>query len=236
MIEDRLDTPSKVENMSFHSFNSYYTQLYALIHGYDFKRVRVSEIPGRHPTWARLKALYHVLPHYDIVVHLDGDAFVTNLSTSIEFLMDRWNFTDATHFLQARAIGNRSHSNCGFWLIRNTALSRQKLLDLIECPDKIPGCEIWRTRFSHEQAAWNIYFRHTMKQGEEFIVVSENEANGWPDWGGKWITHGWGVKNQLKEWMSGEVVRQFLLLMQKFVNGNHSLPCSSWEKSHTSCD
>ncbi|CAF3160202.1 unnamed protein product [Rotaria sp. Silwood2] len=150
--------------------------------------------------------------------------------------MFRWNFTNDTHFLQARAIGNKNHSNCGFWIIRNTPLSRQKLLDLIECPDNLNDCSQWRNRFSHEQAAWNIYFRHTMKQGKEFIVVSENEANGWRNEGGKYVTHGWGQKHRVKQWMSMELLRQIIILMQKFMSGNHYVECSSWEKSHTSCD
>ncbi|CAF0777367.1 unnamed protein product [Didymodactylos carnosus] len=221
--------------LSFDSFNSYYTQFYALIHGYDFKRIKVPTISNRHQTWTRLKGIYDTLHKYDIVVHFDGDAFVRNLSISLESLMEYWNFTENSHFLQAVAIGNKNHSNCGFWIIRNSRLSRQKLLDLIECPEKIKGCERWRNHFAHEQTAWNKYFRHTMKQGEEFIVVPQDEANGWPGRGGRFVVHGWGKKYQIKKWMTAEIVREMMILMHKFMN-NHYVPCSTWEKSKTSCD
>jgi hypothetical protein len=207
-----------------------------LIHGYDFKRIKVPSIPNRHPTWTRLKAIYDTLPKYDILVHFDGDAFVTDLSVSIEYLMNHWNFTQEAHFLQAIAIGNRSHTNCGFWIIRNSQLSRQKILDLIECPERVKGCDEFRHRFSHEQAAWNIFIRHTMQQGKEFIIVSDTEANGWPDAGGKYVTHGWGRKNQVKQWMGDEIVRQVIVLMHKFMVDDHYRMCSSWEKSRVSCD
>ncbi|CAF1545097.1 unnamed protein product, partial [Didymodactylos carnosus] len=146
--------------LSFHSFNSYYTQFYALIHRYDFKRIKVSTIPDRHLTWTRLKGVYDTLLKYDIILHLDGDAFLSDLSVSLESLMKHWNFTHDAHFLQTIAVGNRNQTNCGFWIIRNSPLSRQKLLDLIECPEKIEGCHHWRYNFAHEQAAWTNYIRH----------------------------------------------------------------------------
>lgn len=227
---------SNLDQLPFDSFNSYYTLFYSLIHGYDFKRIKVSPISDRHHTWARLKALYDILPKYDIVVHFDGDAFMTDLSVSLEVLMDRWNFSKDSHFLQSVAIGNRSHSNCGFWIVRNTSLSRQKLLDLMECPEKVEGCDRFRHQFSHEQAAWNLFIRHTMAQGREFITVSEKEANGWPDSGGQYVTHGWGKKDHVKRWMENALVKQILSLLEKFMNRNHYEICSSWEHSHTSCE
>lgn len=181
----------------------------------------MSPILNRHHTWTRLKPLYDILPNYDIVVHFDGDAFVSDLSVSLEILMDRWNFSHESHFLQAVAIGNRSHSNCGFWIVRNTLLSRQKLLDLMDCPEKVEGCDRFRYQFSHEQAAWNIFIRHTMKQGKEFILVSDREANGWPPSGGKYVTHGWGKKDQIKRWMENALIRQLVIVLEKFMKQEH---------------
>lgn len=70
-------------------------------YGYDYLRITSPSIPSHHDSWTKVVQLYDVFHRYDIVVLLDADAYIVNPNTSIEFLLERYNFTRNSSLLLA---------------------------------------------------------------------------------------------------------------------------------------
>ncbi|CAF1637644.1 unnamed protein product, partial [Didymodactylos carnosus] len=195
-------------------------------HGYDYKRIIPPLIPNHKGTWVKVTHLYHVVQDYDIVVLLDGDAYITDPRMDIEFLMKRWNFTKASSILMASDPGGpdnqdskgRATANWGFVIARNTNLTKAILKNLSRCVRDIPGCEKWAVTWSYEQRAFSEYFRDKMKIGSELILAPCSEANGFATSNsgclGTFVTHVWTDKPSMVKRFQKLMMDDLMMLLE----------------------
>jgi hypothetical protein len=106
--------------------------------------------------------LREMLPDYQFVAFLDGDAVVNNLDVSLEWMFNRWGVTNQTSVavsLDIRQGGtkgsdSRGHAevNTGFLVVRNSDVTFDLLEAWAECTTetRYPGCGRWKEEWSHE--------------------------------------------------------------------------------------
>lgn len=84
-------------------------QCYCLLHGYTFV-LDVFDPPyhGRSPHWNRIMGVYRILAHFDWVLYLDADIFVTNSSISVESILDAAHAEAAASAERWPAVENRT--------------------------------------------------------------------------------------------------------------------------------
>ncbi|KAI9189382.1 hypothetical protein H9P43_000815 [Blastocladiella emersonii ATCC 22665] len=237
-LADVKDDPHELVYMTT---SAMYHTWYALRHGYDYRRVQIAAPPGWHGTWAKVKAIYDALHRYDIVVFLDGDAFVAQPDKSIAWMMKRWGFHERASLLLPmdppdQPEANKNATNTGFWIARSTPVAKTALRKLMTCPDDQPDCEQWKTTLYNEQTVFNRYIRPTLREGEDFIIAPCMEANGWWGWKdgycqGKVITHPWFNKQDGARRMTEIMMRDHVRMYERFLfDGYHHGWCAPWEK------
>ncbi|TPX30074.1 hypothetical protein SmJEL517_g06269 [Synchytrium microbalum] len=175
----------KPDGSSYTVISRYYMSWWAIRHGYDYRDLRVQRMNDLYGTWDKLQGILETIPKYDVTIFFDSDAYVTDLDTTAEYMMERWGFSHNSSIMMAfdppnEVPDNFNNTNTGFIVIRNTPLSIKIFQDLITCPDKIPGCSYWRHRWPHEQKAFSKYLRPNLTEGSEFIIAPCDEANGHP--------------------------------------------------------
>ena len=82
---------------------------YCTQHGYHYKETTVFHNPNRTATWQKFRATTLLFDEgYDFVFWLDGDAFITNCSKSLEYLINKmeeekssWLFSGDTNVINA---------------------------------------------------------------------------------------------------------------------------------------
>lgn len=250
---ERFSDKKSFENMSFTSIAAYNSLFYgtllienicsnfeegllnsflfiyllAVQHGYDYKRIVAPPLTEHHMTWVKIANLYDVLHKYDVVVCFDPDVYVRNPETTIEFLMDRYNFTVNSSLLMASDPNSKENQdskgratlNMGFIIARNNNLTRQILRQLALCTEMVPGCKRWRFEWSHEQRAFSEYFRDRMQIGSELIIAPCNELNGFDvsrsGCHGILVTHGWTIKGSMKDRLKKLMSENLMMLLEK---------------------
>jgi hypothetical protein len=186
----------------------YYHHYYATLHGYKaifYKTVMSSELFG---SWGKIRALKRAIlePECDIVLLLEGDAFISNPRIPIQTLLKRWNFTADTWIALPEDPDEPINYSDGV-LALNTGtvfvrkgLDAFKLLDDIEhCPYEIEGCDKWKKSWPSEQGAFTTQFSPHLKF-PSLVRLPCTEANGFrlhETCKGEYIVHPWLWKDEV---------------------------------------
>ncbi|ORZ30968.1 hypothetical protein BCR44DRAFT_38876 [Catenaria anguillulae PL171] len=207
-----------------------YGAWWAVRHGYDYRRVGLTQGHTPQGGWGKPKVVYDALMRgYDVVVMFDSDAYVQMPEVGVEEMMARWGMTRANASLllaldppyQSRA--NENATNTGFWIVRNTPVAKRVMRELAACPESIE-CRKWWTTWPAEQAAFTKLVRTKMKEGEELIVAPCDEANGWWEFGacqGRVVTHAWSGKHLVTANMIERMVEWLVEVLEKLVRADH---------------
>lgn len=209
-------------------------KLLALQHGYDYQRVTAPLFEDYHKTWVKIAHFYDIIHKYDIVACFDPDVYVRHPNISIEYIMARYNFTANSSFLMAADPNSKNNQdsqgratlNMGFIIAQNNNLTKQILKGLALCVETIPGCEKWKTTWSHEQRAFSEYFRDRLMVGSELIIAPCKELNGYQEstsgCTGAIITHGWTIKHAIKRRLRKLMFENLMMLLDRRMwNGKH---------------
>lgn len=180
--------------------------------------------------------LYDVVHKYDVVVLLDADAYVVNPNISIEFLLERYNFTVNSSLLMAihpntafnKDSEGRITLNTGFIIAQNSDSTTHVLKKLALCTKTIPGCDRWKGAWSFEQRAFSENIRDQMKVGSELIMAPCNESNGFIDSGtecmGSFLSHVWSQKGSVGARLQTTLPYDVMTFLEKDMwENNHSL-------------
>jgi hypothetical protein len=230
IMEDDFIEWTDVDANSAGVLNHY---LYAQIHGYDYKFMKMPSISDRHDTWLKVAGIAQNLQDYQFVVFLDNDATFANLELPLEWMLNYWNIhenitiavSDAPpHDNSEDAEGNRM-ANTGFIVAQNTPLTHKLMKLWAECPEEkhYEGCAKFREDFPHEQGAFSDFIRYDPKFGESTMRLSCDETNGRsPDpevapaaCEGKLIKHWWASKKSMKPKLQQTIMRDILRMAQQ---------------------
>ncbi|KAI9189383.1 hypothetical protein H9P43_000816 [Blastocladiella emersonii ATCC 22665] len=167
--------------LNFMTMSAVYNTWYALRHGYDYRRVQISSPKGWHGTWGKIKAIYDALHRYDLVVFLDGDAYMAQPDKSLPFLMERWGFHERASLLLAAEGPNQPHpnengTNTGVWIARNTPLLKQSLRDIMDCPEA-QGDHAWMGKLDIVERMNAILLRDHVRLYERFLFNGYHHAD-----------------------------------------------------------
>jgi hypothetical protein len=188
--------------------------LYAQIHGYDYKFVRTPNFADRSAFWTKIPALSDTLRDYDIVVSIDADAQFQHPEIPFEWLLNRWNVSQATALALAvdpdlpfnRDLRGRPYNNCGFVVGHNIPRAHEMLRSWDSCPEEptpeFSGCAKWKEPWPAEQAAFGDYIRYMYDRPGDLVEIPCDEANGFPGSGtscsGRFVRHMWTAKERTK--------------------------------------
>ncbi|KAI9221137.1 hypothetical protein BC828DRAFT_336190, partial [Blastocladiella britannica] len=180
---------------------------------YDFQLISMPKLNGRWATWNKVRAIYSALDKHDIAVFIDTDSWWEDPTQSLEALMERWKFHSTASMLlpldppgQPRA--NFNSTNTGFWMVRNTTLSRTALRALWNCPHAVAACKDLAKGFPHEQGAFSRFIRPLMREWDDLVIAPCTDANGyWRHWKckGAVVIHPWDCKEcvvpRVRDWL-----------------------------------
>lgn len=153
---------------------------------------------GLHSTWVKPHVLNEMLPEYQFVAFLDGDALVTNLDVPLEWMFNRWGVTEQTSVAlpldvrQGGSTGEDSHGNTevntGFVVVQNLPTTFELLEAWRDCTTetRYPGCGRWKEEWSHEQRAFSEYIRYDPEftvNNASIVEISCDDAMGYPGLG-----------------------------------------------------
>ncbi|KAH8686409.1 hypothetical protein BGZ61DRAFT_454437 [Ilyonectria robusta] len=208
---DLMNThPMNYKNMTGRTGGWMNHQLYAMIHGYDYRLVRAPTYEGRHGTWVKVPMIKEALKTHDFVVFLDADAVFMYPHMPFEWLMSMWNVTTETLVAMAEdpnAGRNRDHNGWVMWntgfIIAQQSNRTQELFDVWDkCPtgERYKECGHWDKDWAHEQAAFSNHVRYDYNATDELRVISCMDGNGAPyigdkKCGGVFIRHHWFHKH-----------------------------------------
>jgi hypothetical protein len=205
------------DHLASHSagFLSHY--LYASIHGYSYKFLRVPKYKDRAPHWSKVIFTKEMLKQYDIVVTLDYDVMFPNPHVPIEWLLNYWEIGPEVLVAMAEDpkgepnfdIRRRVNVNTGFIISRAGNLTQRLYEDWAECPSekRYKGCGQWKNKIFHEQSAFSSYVRYDFLDGYSIDThpqyirhLSCEDANGSPKVAGcgctgELVRHYWGHKH-----------------------------------------
>ncbi len=158
---------------------------------------------------------------------LDADAYVRHPNISIEYLLARYNFTRNSSFLMASDPDGKNNEdskgratlNTGFIIAQNNNVTKQILRRLALCAETIPGCEIWKTKWTWEQRAFSEYIRDQMKEGSELIIAPCNELNGFEEshsgCSGTFVLHTWTAKKTMMERLKKLMLENLMTILEE---------------------
>lgn len=243
---ERFTVLGDLDKMQFHSLAAYNNLFYGIIklynfhqyirfiidfssalrHRYYYRRITAVPIRGYAPTWVKVTELYKAIQNFSIVVFLDADAYLVHPNISIEFLMDRYNFSinssllmaiDPNRFFNKDSKG-RIVLNTGFIIARNTKLTKTILQNLANCSHIYKACDQWNTKWSFEQRAFSEYFRDQMKLGSELIAAPCNELNGYSSSRsgclGLFLSHVWNDKPSIIQRLKRTLLTNLMELLE----------------------
>jgi len=179
------------------------------------------------------------------VIFLDGDAYINSPELSLSDIIQKWNFHPRASFAMAlegpgqRPPNNEPNDtavNAGFMIIRSGPRAQQILRALHMCPDKVNGCDMWRTQWAHEQTTFNKMLRQSgvVVDGEDLVLLPCRAFNGWWGWEvchGDVVTHAWFNKDDEAGRMRDLLAREHVKLYERMLKqGYHVMNCTSWEE------
>ncbi|KAF2763251.1 hypothetical protein EJ05DRAFT_496081 [Pseudovirgaria hyperparasitica] len=201
------------DNLHYLSAGILSHQLFALIHGYDYRFIRAKSWEGHYGTWGKIAATASMLSSYDWIVTLDADVAFVHPHLPLEWLFNYWNITEATALATALdpAAGanfdskHRVLPNTGFMITQPAAPHAKDIYDAwSECTkgERYPGCEKWKLQYFHEQSALGEFIRYEF--GENIKELPCRDANGCPEVNipectGQFLRHYWSLKHMAKE-------------------------------------
>ncbi|KAL1841764.1 hypothetical protein VTJ49DRAFT_6602 [Mycothermus thermophilus] len=228
------DVPSwDTLSMQSAGFLSHY--LYASIHGYSYKFLRVPKYKDRAPHWSKVIFTKEMLKEYDVVITLDYDVMFPNAHVPIEWLLNYWQIGPDTLVAMAQDpdrepnydVRRKVNVNTGFIISRAGNLTQRLFQDWAECPSekRYKGCAQWKDKIFHEQSGFSSFVRYDFLDG--FSVDTHpnyiktlpcDEANGSPkvaSWGcsGQLVRHYWGDKHLTNEIFASNVMGAFTPLL-----------------------
>lgn len=98
---------------------------YAERHGYDVSIHDRADASGRPPAWARVLLVRQLLNRYDVVLWIDADAAVTDMSADIADLLGPHDLMGLVAHTTSE--GDDPIPNCGVWLLRSHRATRRFL-------------------------------------------------------------------------------------------------------------
>ncbi|TKX19720.1 hypothetical protein C1H76_7918 [Elsinoe australis] len=170
-----IEDPVDFSQMSYGRLNHY---LYAQMHGYDYKFMKVPPPPpDTFRTWPKIGGIYQALQlDYQFIVFTDYDVIFPHLKIPIEWFLDHWNVTQEIILTVGTAprvpgkiqpmrwdrFRRKLSINSGFMIIQKTPLALDFFKDWMECTSevKFKGCSKWKTTPLHEQRAYADYIRY----------------------------------------------------------------------------
>ena len=217
-----INDSTKLTELPLHQLGVYHNLAYAVRHGYDFRRVQAIAKEGYNPTWPKMSVLLSLLNEnkYDMLVYLDGDAYITNTSVPLSVIFNVAHFTSQHSVMLARdppreANMNRFgdvNVNTGFIVVRNDTASRQVLKAVLDCPETIAECEHLKRDWPHEQGALNNFVVPFLAEST-LLQASCDLFNGFAgDYycKGRFVSHAWTGKNELHLMLVEDMARMTL--------------------------
>lgn len=175
--------------------------VYAGIHGYDYRFVRVPDFKDRHGTWTKVPVIREAAREYDVVVFLDADAGFVNMNLPLEWLLNYWKMTKDTSLALAKDPDSEHNQdskglvllNTGFIIAQKNDRTQEILQELEDCPndERWEGCSKWKFDWAHEQRAFGEYIRYDYNKTTDILALKYPEANG-PV--GSFVRHDWFKK------------------------------------------
>ncbi|KAM0276161.1 hypothetical protein ACHAQH_007013 [Verticillium albo-atrum] len=186
-------------------------QIYAQIHGYDYKFVKAAEYRDRHQTWVKVPTIKELLKEYKVVVFLDSDAVFIQPDVPLEWMMNYWNIHPKTVAAMAEDPNSPTNRDSKGWVLWNTGFivaqqnerSQEFFRQWEECPSgrQFPDCKRWAYDWAHEQAALGNQVRYAWNKTDELRAIPCMDANGAHHCGdrsclGVFVSHHWGKKDE----------------------------------------
>ena len=212
----------KILDIPYHQMSVYHHLLYAIRHGYDYRHIRTLAPEGYHATWPKISVLLQLLAEdkYDLLVYMDADAYVTDLSVPLDSMFKVARFTSEHSLMLARdppedvnlSKAGTLNVNTGFIVARNHSVTRQTLQAVLDCPETIAECEHLKKDWPHEQGALSSYILPHL-QPNTLLETSCDLFNGYAGESsceGRFISHLWNQKHQLNTIMMNDMVQMLL--------------------------
>ena len=208
----------------------------AQLHGYDYKFVKMADLPGRFGTWSKVTAIKEHLPNYEFVIFVDADLIFPHPHVPLEWLFNYWDIVPEN--LVAMAIDpaypvnndfrGRTLLNTGF-IIAQRSPRTTELFDAWEsCPDNMRynSCSTFSYDWPHEQGAFGNFIRYDFNRWDDIKSLSCMEANGCPEvthlgCSGKLISHYWGSKASVPRAVQESIMRYFSLSLHREFHQNY---------------
>lgn len=166
-------------DLEYLKYSAIINSAYCKRHGYDWHQLKFdNRLPqDRSSLWAKVSAVEEVLPRYDLVVSMDGDAWVHDPKLPVDQLANRMHETDfmliGTDRRDAGFAWNDKAANVGVFAIRNTEVARHVLREWWHVPLYAPHTA---HGWPPEQAAFN---EHIYPRWNRYIrLIPYNHLNG----------------------------------------------------------
>ena len=227
-----------MEPKAFYQLSAIRNAIYAKLHKYSYVLFEEEEAKGVRDRgcWAKAGNIAPVLKDFDLVVYMDFDVYINNMTVPFEQLFDVWGFTNDHDLLMALdpdkpynhvQLANGTcilNLNAGFMVIRNT-------------PEMMSLMKEWYTRKDSghdDQRAFNIYIRSKVPV-DKLLVLPCKEANGgdpaWnkedPTCNGIHIRHAWLDKGYVETHIRNHLLEDMLLTLPiEHYSGDSDWQCS----------
>jgi hypothetical protein len=181
-------------DLPYFQYSSAINKAYCQRHAYEFLVFTPHLAPeDRSIHWMKIKAVLEALPHYDLVLWMDADAWVHDharrLEDQLNLVRHAQNGTEiviGTDRLNQEIGWSDGRANTGVFLVRNTALARQILEEWWDVPSYDP--ETART-WPVDQAAFNRHILPKWSSTGRVVLVDYRHLNGMD---GEFIRHPMG--------------------------------------------
>ena len=203
-----LTETTAIDDIPYHQLSVYHHLLYAVRHGYDFRHIPTASRDGYHATWPKISVLLQLLAEqkYDLLVYMDADAFVTDLSIPLSTMLKIARFTPKYSLMLARdppedvnlSKAGVPNVNTGFIVVRNHTAARETLEAVLDCPETIPECEYLKRDWPHEQGALSSFILPKLDPGILLETSCDlfNGYDGESHCAGRFVSHLWNQKGQ----------------------------------------
>ena len=198
--------------------------IYSKLHGYSYVLVEDEEAKGHRDRgcWAKAGNLPSVVKDFDLVVYMDFDVYINNITVPLERLFGIWGFTKDHDLLMALdpdkpynhvQLANGTsilNLNAGLIVVRNT-------------PEMMSLLEEWYTYKDSghdDQRAFNIYIREKVRPGKLLVLPCKEANGGDPAWNkvaplcsGVHIQHAWLDKGYVETQVRDHLLEDMLLTL-----------------------
>lgn len=231
-----LQPGTKITEIPYYQMTVYYNLLYALRHGYCFRRVHAERDEGYNWTWPKIQVMLQQLndSKHDVFVYMDGDSYVTDPAVPFSHMFDVAGFKASHSLMMARdpdvEVNRNIHGslnlNTGFMVAKNNAVARRIYSDILTCPDRLEECEHFKLDWPHEQGAFSDYVMPYVAS-QDLLQAECDLFNGYqtePHCTGQFVSHAWGAqKGLLTEILQHEVLSACVQALESVLLPHHSM-------------